>query len=302
MTRFGSDGHLRVGAWLGNWPSADDVDAFQERIGCRLDIVHLYADWATDPAAIVDALGPIRQAGATPMLTWEPRRDGRDASTTEIAGGDHDETIQAVARALAEEDGRVLLRPMHEMNGNWYGWALGDHPENTQTSFQAAWHRIRDTMREAGARRVEYVWSPNHASVGDGATLAGTYPGDPYVDLVGVDGFNWLPEEPRSFDVLFGPALSALAASTGRPILMTEIACAENRRDGRAKPAWIHDALRTIVRRRYERVLGFVWFHEDKHERGDIRRWRIDSSTQSLDAFRAALLWVHSPVGMASRR
>lgn len=302
MTSFGTDGHLRVGAWLGRWPSSRDIDAFEEQIGCRLDIVHLYASWDAEPAMIVEAFEPIRRAGATPMVTWEPRIDGRDASTVEIARGDHDGAIRGLARAVAEEDGRVLLRPMHEMNGNWYGWAQGDHPENTDASFQAAWHRIRDSMREAGARRVEYVWAANHASVGAGATLAGTYPGDSYVDVVGIDGFNWLPEEPRSFDVLFGPALSALAASTGRPIILTEIACAENRRDGRVKPAWIHDALRTIARRRYERVLGFAWFHEDKRERGDMRRWRIDSSTQSLDAFRAALLRMHSPVGMESPR
>lgn len=302
MSPFGSDGHLRVGAWLGRWPLRKDLDAFEQDIGFRLDLVHLYADGDSKPEAILDAFQPLRSVEAAPLVTWEPRFEGHEASTVEIARGDHDDAVRALGSSLGRDPGRTLLRPMHEMNGDWYGWALGGHPENKEASYREAWGRIRDLVRDAGAEHVEFVWAPNHESVGEGATMLGSYPGDAQVDVVGVDGFNWLPERPRSFEALFDRALAKLTAGTGRPIIITEMACAESHRDGQAKAAWIHDALRIIVRRKYVRLTGFVWFHEDKREAGRPRRWRIDSSTQSLDAFKAGLLWVHSPASTAPTR
>jgi len=52
------------------------------------------------------------------------------------------------------------------------------------------------------------------------------------------------------------------------------------------KADWIKDALGKI--REYQ-IDGFVWFNINKSEDGRFTRWTVDSSPESLAAFKAAL-------------
>jgi beta-mannanase len=47
---------------------------------------------------------------------------------------------------------------------------------------------VHDLFAAAGARNVTWMWSPNVTYPG-AAPLAGLYPGDDYVDWVGLSGY-----------------------------------------------------------------------------------------------------------------
>ncbi len=75
----------------------------------------------------------------------------------------------------------VLWRPFHEMNGNWFWWD-GKDPE----TFKKLWRQEFDYFtRTKGLDNLLWVYAPNH-----GTNTAVYYPGDRYVDLVGLDAYT----------------------------------------------------------------------------------------------------------------
>ncbi len=75
----------------------------------------------------------------------------------------------------------VLWRPFHEMNGDWFWWCNHD-PE----TFIRLWRQMFDYFTETkDLDNLLWVYSPNH-----GKRTAAYYPGDRYVDLVGLDAYT----------------------------------------------------------------------------------------------------------------
>lgn len=75
----------------------------------------------------------------------------------------------------------IVFRPFHEMNGNWFWW--GSLLPGGAESYRAIYKKLFNYM----APKTEYVlwcWSP------DKALATNYYPGDEYVDIIGVDGYG----------------------------------------------------------------------------------------------------------------
>lgn len=222
---------------------------------------------------------------ALPILTWEPwhwAQQGTSGhvpvSLSAIAAGRHDGLLHRWADTLRSWGRPVHLRFAHEFNGRWYPWsAAGGTPAAT---YVDAWRHVHAVFTDRGADAVSWVWSPN-AVLDDSSDLAPWYPGDEYVDVLGVDGYNWGTSrawttwtEPEGvFDATFA-ALRALAPA--KPILVTEVGCAEA---GGCKARWIESFVRYLQRQ--PDVEGFVWFEHDKET-----DWRIASSERSARALR----------------
>ena len=96
------------------------------------------------------------------------------STSAQVAAGNHDANINTTLTYLAGLKGPVFLRIGAEMN-LW---------ETNPANFIAAYRRIADMARRT-ASNVALVWSPNY--VGSwGSDMSATYPGDSYVDWVGV--------------------------------------------------------------------------------------------------------------------
>ena len=75
----------------------------------------------------------------------------------------------------------VLWRPFHEMNGGWFWWGA-KKPE----VFIPLWRQMFDYFTvEKKLDNLLWVYAANH-----GGRTADYYPGDGYVDLVGVDAYT----------------------------------------------------------------------------------------------------------------
>jgi mannan endo-1,4-beta-mannosidase len=75
----------------------------------------------------------------------------------------------------------VLWRPFHEMNGDWFWWC-GKEP----ATFIPIWRHMFDYFTKTkGLDNLLWVYSPNH-----GDKTAAYYPGDGYVDLIGLDAYT----------------------------------------------------------------------------------------------------------------
>lgn len=296
----------------GPWPDPDGakIQEFEGTTGHDVAVTSMFVNWSTPFRYAYPNMTHVVLHGSAPMVTWAPHGH----TTPEIADGSKpisqadgetrtiDEYVDTWARGvcrLAQESGQpVIMRPMHEMNGGWFTWGTsyegsdGGQP-NSDGSYRAAWTAIHDAFREhCGPEDVPFLWTTNHASVGDGASYMGAYPGDDKVDYVGMDGYNWGNHTDwaswQSFDDLFQEVYCAIAAETDVPVVLPEWASAEK---GGDKGEWIRTALEGIHEGRYPQVVGSIYFDHGKYEGesdSDVA-WSVDSSEGSLAAYRGGM-------------
>jgi mannan endo-1,4-beta-mannosidase len=112
----------------------------------------------------------------------------------------------ASLRTLKDQGVVVLWRPLHENNGNWFWWGAKD-----SAAFIAIWRKMFTYFTETkGLDNLLWVYAPNY-----GNNVARNYPGDAYVDIVGLDAYF---DRPSAF-TLTG---YAEMAKLGKPLGLTE--------------------------------------------------------------------------------
>jgi hypothetical protein len=248
-----------------------DITNFESQVGKKMNIVAVFVDFAADsfPAEFKTA---VADQGKTLLVFWEPYH----ATLDDINAGKYDTYIRNFAAAAKTYSGPIILAPLHEANGDWTPWG-GTVGSNTPAKVISAWKKIHDLF--AGAANVKFGWAVNNDSVPDtaGNQIANYWPGDAYVDYVGVDGFNF-GDPWQTFSEVFDSSLAKLK-TYNKPIYIFSFACAQ----GTAKAAWITDALAVQIPKNAQ-IAGWVWFNENKE-----MDWRVWSDSSALAAFRNAL-------------
>jgi hypothetical protein len=262
------------------WDSAA-LSHFVESAGKQPRLVMTFHGWAYEgfPTLAVNAVADM---GAIPVVTWNPwdYKKGIDQpaySLRRIIRGRFDRYIRGFARSARAWRRPLFLRFAAEMNGDWLPWSEGVNG-NRRGQYVRAWRHVHRIFTRVGASNVAWVWSPN-VIYGGSTPLARLYPGDAYVDWLGVDGYNWGTVRPsstwRSFRQVFRPTLTSLRRLSRRPIMLSEVASTEV---GGNKARWIRNFFRGLERS--TDVLAFVWFNHKKET-----DWRIESSVASKRAF-----------------
>lgn len=232
----------------------------------------------------------VRRQGSIPLITWEPWKPidypqgvNQPAYTLRnIIDGKFDSCIIKWAQASKSWNHPYFLRFAHEMNGNWYPW---DERVNGNKSgeFVQAWRHVHDIFTATGVHNVAWVWSPN-AEYDGAISLSELYPGDQYVDWVGMDGFNWGATNGTAwltFSQIFKQTYKDLLRMISKPLMIAETGCAEQ---GGSKALWIADALSIQIPQNFPKIKAIIWFNQDKQ-----RDWRIESSPSAQSAFANAI-------------
>jgi hypothetical protein len=261
------------------------LDQFQGSVGTRVDVVLWFQHWdgwGTDFNP--DWVSAVAASGRLPLLTWEPWAPGSvdqpDFQLRRIANGAFDSYVRRWAEALAAYGKTVYLRPMHEMNGDWYPWS-GVVNGNTPADYVAAWRHLHDLFREEGAANVRWVWCAYARDVPASNRLEAYYPGSAYVDVLALDGYNWGATSGHhweTFDQLFSRAYGRVAALGTQQVWITETA---SESAGGDKAAWVRDMFKAVPR--YPRLHAIVWFNLLKE-----RDWRATTPPGTAAAFAAA--------------
>jgi Glycosyl hydrolase family 26 len=277
--RAPAQGQIAIGVYLPNqWKDPSQIDAFARRVGQKPAIILTYKRWDVKPFYPPE-LEQIGKRGALPMVSWEPwETSGKPAKLWAIARGRYDGYLRRSAH-LAKLWGKpVMARFAQEMNGSWAPWERG-HSGSTPRSFIQAWRHVVSVFRQAGADNVIWVWCPN-VNTGH-LPFMQYYPGDSWVDWVGLDGFNWGGSIGwRSFSEIFAGSYEELARRTSKPILIGETGSGQTRGD---KAAWVRSAFQREMPN-FSRVRAVVWYNSV--DRADFR---IDSSPSALRAFRQGI-------------
>jgi hypothetical protein len=142
------------------------------------------------------------------VVYWES-----DYTATQINSGKADSFLKNWATQMKAYPHPIIFDALDEMNGNWSAYY------GNPTQFIAAYQRVRKFFADAN---VEFAYDPNVAFSGNPvSSFVAYYPGNAYVDLVGLDGFDF---GGQTFSQVFAPSISAMEA------------------DFPAKPLWILSA------------------------------------------------------------
>ncbi len=270
---------IALGVYLPDqWKDPSLIDAYAKQVGRSPAIILSYKRWDVKPFYKPE-LDQIAKRGALPMVSWEPwDTDGKPAKLWAIARGRYDGYVRRSAEMAKAWGKPIMLRFAQEMNGSWAPWER-NHVGSTPRSFILAWRHLVRVFRQVGADNVTWVWCPN-INTGH-LPFMQYYPGDSWVDWVGLDGFNWGGSIGwRPFSEIFGGSYEELARRTDKPIVIAETGSGQT---GGDKAAWVRSALSQELPY-FERVRAVVWYNA--FDRSDFR---IDSSPSALQAFRQGI-------------
>ena len=234
------------------------------------------------PNFAVDAIDTLGATSIVSLELWSWHGGRKGSYLPSIVAGEYDDFFRKWAVDAKTYGKRILLRFGFEFNGNWFTWS------RDPKAFVAAWRRMHGILHEVGARNVEWVWSPNVVNCPDTAEndMHLYYPGDEFVDWVGVDGYNFGDHHDQwhkwqTFHEVFDSVLRAFSERyPDKPVMVTEIGCAPGE-PGQSE-RWIREAFEAL--KGHPQVRAIVWFNYDKRREGEPN-FRIDATPKSLKAF-----------------
>ena len=230
---------------VGSQDNSGAVDAFEDRLGRKLDAHRVFARW-DDPLSGGIVAADITR-GRIPILSIRPQRlDGSELSWASLAGGSRDDDIRAHADAVGALAGPVILTLHHEPDQTDHGSA---------EEFVAAWRRYVAVFRDRGVSNVAWNWIITPSSfrsppIGPGADAL--YPGDDVVDWISLDPYNWfacrtgMPPAWRPLREMLTPFV-AWARPHGKPLMLGEWASAEDPARSTRKAEWFTEAARALA-------------------------------------------------------
>lgn len=235
------------------------LDSMEQWQGRRNAVIGLYTNF---DAANLDVVFPKMQQiwnrGSVPMVSWMPWIGNEKGPNynAQIASGGYDSYIRSWAGRMKaflsgpdgvfgnSDDRRAYLRFAHEANGDWYPYSPA-YANTPAMDFVAMWRHVHDIFVSTGvddATRLAWVFSVNN--VDSGVAMETMWPGEAYVDWVGVDGYNWGTSSGHTWQTpsqVFDPIVKRLRALTTKPLGIDEVGATIDGASVAAKSSWIAD-------------------------------------------------------------
>lgn len=227
----------------------DKIVEVEDSLNTKFRVISYYQAWGDgdEHQFNLEVVRNIAKGDYVPMITWEPwvvafnkYKDVKvDSSLTLISKGEFDYYIKSWAKGIVSYGKPIFLRLGHEMTNPWYSWS--NTYGNTPEIFIEMWKHVYDIFQQEGASNVAFVWSPYTAN----DSLY--YPGQDYVDWIGIDVFNygslsetgvWL--DFYSITKLYYDKYKLM----NKPIMIAEVGCSEY---GGNKNMWYRDMFHTLA-------------------------------------------------------
>jgi hypothetical protein len=168
-----------------------------------------------NPGSLLVVNVPLAAPNETPVPDAQVRTALRQG-----AAGAHDAAFRTLAERLVSLGaGDAILIPAWEMNGITYADRCAPDPE----AWKAYWRRVVAVIRSVPGARFRFDFDPDRGA--DDIPWPRCYPGDSYVDIIGMDSYDQPPG--RSFgDYVSQPygleAQAAFAATHHKPVSYPE--------------------------------------------------------------------------------
>nr|MCR4569843.1 glycoside hydrolase family 26 protein [Bacteroidales bacterium] len=142
-----------------------------------------------------------------------------DGSATQTKFNGWLDKLATVAKGLKGADGKVIpiiIRPFHEHTQTWSWWGKSC---TTEQEFIGLWHYFVDYMKKAGVHSFIYAISPQMDGQKKAEDFLFRWPGDTYVDFIGMDCYQGINNNVFVNNLKL---LSALSTEKKKPAGVTE--------------------------------------------------------------------------------
>jgi len=124
-------------------------------------------------------------------------------------------------RAEAGNSIPIIFRPFHENTGSWFWWGK-DHC--TAGEFISLWQFTVEYLRdEKGVHNLLYAYSPDSSPSGSREEYMRRYPGDNYVDVLGIDDYGYFHRGDSSNGLQWLRMIVDLAHDNNKVAAITEL-------------------------------------------------------------------------------
>jgi hypothetical protein len=225
----------------------------------------------------------------TLQTSWTPA--GKGNMIYDVLNGEYDEFLKNYAQTVKGFGHPVLFRLGNEMNGDWCPYSSYNTSRDPEL-FREFYRYVYQIFADAGADNVIWIWNPNGKSFPDFEWNDEVmyYPGDDYVDVVGLTAYNtgtYYPGENwTAFAALYDPIYARSTALYRQPMMITEFASSSV---GGDKNQWIRDMFARISS--YPDIKVAVWWNGcDWDSNGNVARpYYIDETPQIVQTFKELL-------------
>lgn len=170
------------------------VSTFEQWLGRPVNFAIEFTDWQNGGWASLSGpdwmLRPWADAKRQLLLCACLIPKGDPATLQDIANGKTDATWSALADQLVRfMQSDAIIRIGHEMDGGWYPWKA-PQGSGLEPAFAAAFRKVVTVMR-ARQPYARFKFCLNFATAwSDPAYLSAVYPGDDFVDFIGLDFYD----------------------------------------------------------------------------------------------------------------
>lgn len=169
-------------AWLGAaLPRALDFIQFTTWDNTKPNSPQSLAQWAVGEWGKQSR----RMTFGVPLVPYGIPENTWVAVQQEVADGKHDDAFKTIGKILvAKGFPDAIIRLAWEFNGGWYPHYAGKAPSIWLAAFQQAVRALRSVPGQA----FKIDWNPSIGQLG--VKPDSVYPGDDYVDVIGLDVYN----------------------------------------------------------------------------------------------------------------
>ncbi|NAE18242.1 glycoside hydrolase family 26 protein [Enterococcus hirae] len=234
---------LLLGAAVERGAALSDFQAAASTWGRPIDLPMFFLCIGRDPLWWSGYPGIVKTLGGDAMhITTDPI-----GPLSQALDGRWDAWIATEAKRAVAYGKPVLVRLAHEMNGG--GWNSYGFGQESGPDFVRAWQYIVTRFRQLGATNLLWCWAPNvWTGSGDSNTAdpSAYFPGDDYVDFVGLDGYCSLKSAKARPADLYLANYATLAALSTRPFMLAEFGVAAGRFPPGGKALWYRELATTL--------------------------------------------------------
>lgn len=248
------------------------------------------ADQSTLRNSLINAKKEGRIIELSLQTTAQDRREGN--MVYDILDGKYDVFLDSFIEEIKEAKTPILMRFCNEMNGDWCQYSSFHTSKDTEL-FKELYQYVYDRFEEKGAGQYAiWVWNPNERSLPEFKWNDELmyYPGDSYVDVVGLTGYNtgtyYEAEKWRSFHDIYAVPYNRAIKNYDKPLMITEFASSSV---GGNKEEWIREMFQQI--KKYPEIKVAIWWSgRDLDANGNVARpYWIDETNGTMEVFKENL-------------
>lgn len=291
---FLEDSTLKWGIFENSAPgNFEFLNSLESELNYTFDFLIKYQSLSSNGFPMDEMLNAYENGRYVELTLQTMFLDGRDNAsiTYEILDGQQDDFLIQYAKQIKEFGHPILFRLNNEMNGDWCVYSSYYASKDT-TLYKAVWKYVYSIFEKEGVDNVLWVWNPNDISFPNFKWnhYLNYYPGDEYVDIIGLTGYNtgtYYPGEKwREFEAICEPLYNEYMEVFDKPFMITEFG---SNSVGGDKVQWINDMFDTIDK--YDNVKVAIWWNgiDWDADMQPARIYRLDEDENIKNVFRYRL-------------